>query len=102
MNQTVLTHHGIPGQKWGIRRFQRPDGSLTPKGQARLDKKDNKWASTKGEKIKTLKKDNLQKGSHRLIWDGKDEEGHRVPSGIYLYKMRTSDFVVTKKAILLK
>ena len=53
MNQTVLTHHGIPGQKWGIRRFQRPDGSLTPKGQARLDKKDNKWASTKGEKIKT-------------------------------------------------
>ena len=53
MNQTVLTHHGIPGQKWCIRRFQRPDGSLTPKGQARLDKKDNKWASTKGEKIKT-------------------------------------------------
>ena len=49
MNQTVLMHHGIPGQKWGIRRFQRPDGSLTPKGQARLDKKDNKWASTKGE-----------------------------------------------------
>lgn len=32
MNQTVLMHHGIPGQKWGIRRFQRPDGSLTPKG----------------------------------------------------------------------
>ena len=31
MNQTVLTHHGIPGQKWGIRRFQRPDGSLTAK-----------------------------------------------------------------------
>ena len=53
MNQTVLTHHGIPGQKWGFRRFQRPDGSLTPKGRARLDKKDNKWASTKGEKIKT-------------------------------------------------
>ena len=52
-----LYHHGIPGQKWGIRRFQRPDGSLTPKGQARLDKKDNKWASTKGEKIKT----NIQK-----------------------------------------
>ena len=62
MNQMVLQHHGIPGQKWGIRRFQNPDGSLTPRGQAHLDKKDNKWAATKGEKIreklqKTMSKD---------------------------------------------
>ena len=30
-----LVHHGIYGQKWGIRRFQNPDGSLTPAGRER-------------------------------------------------------------------
>jgi len=36
MNQIVLSHFGIRGQKWGVRRFQNDDGSLTSKGQASL------------------------------------------------------------------
>lgn len=32
-----LYHHGIKGQKWGVRRFQNEDGTLTPEGQKRYN-----------------------------------------------------------------
>ena len=35
--QDDLTHHGIKGMKWGVRRFQNKDGSLTPAGKRRYD-----------------------------------------------------------------
>lgn len=31
-------HHGIKGMKWGVRRYQNADGSLTPEGQKRYDR----------------------------------------------------------------
>lgn len=40
-----LYHHGIKGQKWGVRRFQNKDGSLTPKGVQRYQKAWNKLAN---------------------------------------------------------
>jgi len=40
---TELYHHGIKGQKWGIRRFQNPDGTYTDAGLKRLHNKDVKW-----------------------------------------------------------
>lgn len=37
-NDEILAHHGILGQKWGIRRYQNVDGSLTPAGRRRASK----------------------------------------------------------------
>lgn len=39
LNNNKLEHHGILGQKWGIRRYQNKDGSYTPAGLARLGRK---------------------------------------------------------------
>ncbi len=38
MQSDELFHHGIKGQKWGVRRFQNPDGTLTPAGRKRRAK----------------------------------------------------------------
>lgn len=46
-----LYHHGILGQKWGIRRYQNPDGTLTPAGRRHLEKKDAKWAKKNYDKF---------------------------------------------------
>lgn len=37
-----LYHYGIKGQKWGVRRFQNPDGSLTEAGLKRYSSKEDK------------------------------------------------------------
>jgi hypothetical protein len=49
---TYLAHHGIKGQRWGIRRFQNPDGSLTEAGRRRYGDTFDRAA----DKARSLKK----------------------------------------------
>lgn len=61
-----LSHHGIKGQKWGVRRFQNKDGSLTKAGGKRYNGSDYKPRKNVikevGDKVKTYKKkQNLKK-----------------------------------------
>ena len=46
-----LEHHGILGMKWGVRRFQNEDGTLTPAGKRRMERKDNRWIKRNADKI---------------------------------------------------
>lgn len=42
--ESELVHHGIKGQKWGVRRYQNKDGSLTSAGKKRYSKEYKKQA----------------------------------------------------------
>ena len=53
MYRNELYHHGVKGQKWGIRRYQNEDGTLTPAGQKKKLKQQKK--AEKKELIRRLK-----------------------------------------------
>ncbi|MCI0692412.1 lamin tail domain-containing protein [candidate division KSB1 bacterium] len=55
-----------------------------------------------GQKVRTLV-DNVQPaGAYSIRWDGANDRGVRVPSGVYFYQMKSADFVKMHKMLLLK
>jgi len=56
----------------------------------------------KGQKVKQLISDQLSAGKHSVIWNGNDENGKPVSSGIYFYKLKSGVYTSTKKMILMK
>jgi flagellar hook assembly protein FlgD len=55
-----------------------------------------------GEKVRTLVDEPKEAGRYEAVWDGRDEDGNPVASGIYFYQLRTGDYCQTNKMILVK
>ncbi|MFQ5584183.1 MAG: carboxypeptidase regulatory-like domain-containing protein, partial [Calditrichia bacterium] len=55
-----------------------------------------------GQQVKQLVAKRQPAGSYKVQWDGKDDSGKAVASGIYVYHLRTEDYRHTRKMILLK
>jgi len=59
--------------------------------------------NSKGQEIKTYRNSLLSVGENSIIWDGTDENGDNVTSGIYFYRLFSEDkSIATKKMMLLK
>lgn len=56
----------------------------------------------KGQLVKTLLDEETSAGTHSLVWNGKDERGKSVATGIYFSKIKTDTDIQTKKMLLMK
>jgi len=55
-----------------------------------------------GQEVKTLAEGNQAAGEKSIAWDGKNNSGNPVSSGVYLYVLKSGSEVLSKKMLLLK
>ncbi|MCL2064955.1 MAG: choice-of-anchor D domain-containing protein, partial [Candidatus Cloacimonetes bacterium] len=71
--------------------------TLSNSGHVRMD-----IFNIRGSLVRTLVDNEMNRGEHTVIWNGKDNNGQEVSSGIYFYQMKTSDFSSIKRMVLMK
>lgn len=54
-----------------------------------------------GELVKTIDKGQLRKGTHKIVWHGKDEQNNKVLPGMYICKIRINKQMMTKPFIVI-
>ena len=56
----------------------------------------------RGQLVKTLLSERMDNGNHTVNWNGTDDNGRKVSSGIYFYKLSADNFTATKKMVIIK
>jgi len=56
----------------------------------------------RGRALRTLLDGELERGGHRIVWDGRDDAGHTLASGLYLARLEQEGEVLARKMLLLK
>jgi flagellar hook assembly protein FlgD len=55
-----------------------------------------------GQRVKTLVSGQQIAGVHKVVWDGKDNLGNQVASGVYIYRLETENYSLSRKMVLVK
>ena len=55
-----------------------------------------------GQQVQTLLNSRIEAGYHEVSWNGKNDAGMQMPSGVYLFRMETEDFQQVNKMMLMK
>ncbi len=56
----------------------------------------------RGRRVISLIDKSLPVGEHRVVWDGKNENGEKVGSGSYFYRLHANDEVITRRMVMVK
>ncbi|UCE19283.1 MAG: T9SS type A sorting domain-containing protein [Gemmatimonadota bacterium] len=76
-------------------RYQIPDGSSPVRITLKI-------FNLLGQEVRTLVDEVQESGSYIVTWDGEDAMGQAVGSGVYFYRLQTSDFAAVKRMLLMK
>jgi hypothetical protein len=55
-----------------------------------------------GQEVRILLRGEVTGGRHQAIWDGRDDRGEQVGSGVYLYRLESGSHVQTRQMLLIK
>jgi Peptidase family C25/Propeptide_C25/FlgD Ig-like domain len=58
--------------------------------------------NVRGQKVITLVTNSMDAGLHQIVWEGLDDAGKQISSGIYFYKMKAGEYNATRKMIMMK
>lgn len=89
MERYELYHHGIKGQKWGVRRYQYADGSYTPAGKKRYQSINNSNKAKRVTSMMSMKVNELTNATKTKI-TGKQYVDSCIKKGITLSRIQSS------------
>ena len=58
--------------------------------------------NVQGQRVRTLVEETKPAGNYRVLWDGRNESGKLVATGVYFYRLRVGPYLSVKKMLLIK
>ena len=104
---SYLMHHGIIGQKWGVRRFQNEDGSYTELGKRRRGTKTNispdaqRYAELKTKRPEEMSNAELREYNHRAALENtyyKNVNPNTIAKGLAIVAGATAGILILNNA----
>lgn len=93
----IIKHHGIIGMKWGVRRFQNADGSLTNSGKKRYEKADKKIRQFEDARSRNKKDYKLMKAQAAALKPNRERKKNAASKALYDTSEKKLNYSIAKQ-----